>query len=47
MALHRLARAVIGVPDIVATGAYYRDFGLDQLSNDPRGQRFGTRGGGE
>ncbi|MFI6095054.1 VOC family protein [Lentzea sp. NPDC051213] len=47
MALHRLARVVIGVPDVAATGAYYRDFGLDQLSDDPRGQRFGTQDGGE
>ena len=43
MALHRLTTVTIGVPDVEATGAFYRDFGLADLG----GGRFATRDGGE
>jgi catechol 2,3-dioxygenase-like lactoylglutathione lyase family enzyme len=43
MALHRLTRVTIGVPDPVAVGSYYTDFGLT-----PRGDgSFATEDGGE
>jgi catechol 2,3-dioxygenase-like lactoylglutathione lyase family enzyme len=43
MALHRLAHITIGVPDVEAVSAFYRDFGLDDLGDG----RFGTADGGE
>jgi catechol 2,3-dioxygenase-like lactoylglutathione lyase family enzyme len=43
MSLHRLTRIVIGVPDVEATAAYYRDFGLTELGAN----RFATVDGGE
>lgn len=43
MALHRLARFTMGVPDVDATASYYADFGLTPLG---RGQ-FATTDGGE
>jgi len=43
MSLHRLTRIVIGVPDVEATAAYYRDFGLAELGAN----RFATVDGGE
>ncbi|WTW99349.1 VOC family protein [Streptomycetaceae bacterium NBC_01309] len=55
MPLHRLNRITVAVPDVAATGAYYRDFGLaesDQASDhagarDPDGGRaFATADGG-
>ena len=32
MSLHRLTSITIGVPDVEATAAYYRDFGLADLA---------------
>ncbi|MYW90403.1 dioxygenase [Amycolatopsis rubida] len=43
MSLHRLTSLAIGVPDVDATAAYYRDFGLADLG----GHRYGTVDGGE
>jgi catechol 2,3-dioxygenase-like lactoylglutathione lyase family enzyme len=43
MSLHRLTRIVIGVPDVEAAAAYYRDFGLTELGAN----RFATVDGGE
>ena len=43
MSLHRLTRIIIGVPDVEATAAYYRDFGLTELGAN----RFATVDGGE
>jgi catechol 2,3-dioxygenase-like lactoylglutathione lyase family enzyme len=43
MALHRLTRVVMGVPNVPETAAYYEEFGLDPLGNNS----FGTRDGGE
>ncbi|MET9956489.1 VOC family protein [Streptomyces sp. NPDC006339] len=43
MALHRLARITIGVPDVSATAAYYADFGLTALGDG----RFASTDGGE
>lgn len=43
MALHRLARITMGVPDVDATHAYYADFGLTALSHG----RFASTDGGE
>jgi catechol 2,3-dioxygenase-like lactoylglutathione lyase family enzyme len=43
MSLHRLTRIVVGVPDVEATAAYYRDFGLTELGAN----RFATVDGGE
>lgn len=43
MALHRLTRVVMGVPNVTETAAYYEEFGLDPLGNNS----FGTRDGGE
>jgi catechol 2,3-dioxygenase-like lactoylglutathione lyase family enzyme len=43
MSLHRLTSITIGVPDVEATVAYYRDFGLADLGAN----RFGTVDGGE
>ena len=38
MSLHRLTRIIIGVPDVAAAAAYYRDFGLTELGAN----RFAT-----
>ena len=46
MALHRLTRVTIGVPDVTATAEYYADFGLDPGSA-PGGASFRTADGGE
>jgi catechol 2,3-dioxygenase-like lactoylglutathione lyase family enzyme len=43
MALHRLTTITVGVPDVDAAAAFYRDFGLDDLG----GGRFATTDGGE
>ena len=43
MPLHRLTTLTLGVPDPVAVGDYYVDFGLDELG----GGRYGTVNGGE
>ena len=43
MSLHRLTRIIIGVPDVAAAAAYYRDFGLTELGAN----RFATVDGGE
>ena len=43
MALHRLTTITVGVPDVVAAAAFYRDFGLE----DQGGGRFGTTDGGD
>lgn len=43
MALHRLTRVVMGVPNVLETAAYYEEFGLEPLGNNS----FGTRDGGE
>ncbi|MER6572777.1 VOC family protein [Streptomyces sp. NPDC001093] len=43
MALHRLARITIGVPQVAETCAYYSEFGLQPLEHG----RFGTVDGGE
>jgi len=43
MAIHRLNRVTIGVPDPVATGAFYREFGLDETAPG----RFATTDGGD
>ncbi|MEV3991065.1 VOC family protein [Streptomyces sp. NPDC049837] len=43
MALHRLARITMGVPEVDATAAYYADFGLTDLG----GGRFASTDGGE
>ncbi|MET9827968.1 VOC family protein [Streptomyces sp. NPDC006385] len=43
MALHRLARITMGVPDVAATAAYYTDFGLTALGDG----RFASTDGGE
>jgi catechol 2,3-dioxygenase-like lactoylglutathione lyase family enzyme len=43
MALHRLTTITVGVPDVDATAAFYRDFGLDEVAP----ARFATASGGE
>lgn len=43
MALHRLTKIVVGVPDVDAAAEFYADFGLEPT--DPG--RFATRDGGE
>lgn len=43
MPLHRLTRLVLGVPDVGATAAFYRDFGLDEIGP----ARFASADGGE
>jgi catechol 2,3-dioxygenase-like lactoylglutathione lyase family enzyme len=43
MPLHRLTSITIGVPDVVAARAFYRDFGLEE--REPG--RFATAAGGE
>jgi catechol 2,3-dioxygenase-like lactoylglutathione lyase family enzyme len=43
MALHRLTRVTIGVPNTAETAAYYTEFGLTPLSNGS----FSTEDGGE
>lgn len=43
MALHRLTRVVIGVPNPAETSAYYKDFGLTPMCNGS----FATEDGGE
>lgn len=43
MALHRLTTITVGVPDVEAASAFYRDFGLDDLGAG----RFATTDGGE
>ena len=43
MALHRLNKIVLGVPDVDAAEPFYRDFGLEPLGNG----RFATVDGGE
>jgi catechol 2,3-dioxygenase-like lactoylglutathione lyase family enzyme len=48
MALHRLTSISVGVPDVAATAAYYRDFGLAPVGETSAGgRRFTTRDGGE
>ncbi|HEX2312300.1 MAG TPA: VOC family protein [Thermomonospora sp.] len=42
MALHRLASLTLGVPDVAATAAYYREFGLTDTGDG----WFATRDGG-
>jgi catechol 2,3-dioxygenase-like lactoylglutathione lyase family enzyme len=46
MALHRLTRVTIGVPDVAATAEYYADFGLDPAAV-PGAASFRTADGGE
>ena len=43
MALHRLTRITIGVPDVAVTAAFYREFGLVETGPDS----FATGAGGE
>ena len=43
MALHRLTRVTIGVPNVAETTGYYSEFGLEHLG----GGSFATRDGGE
>jgi catechol 2,3-dioxygenase-like lactoylglutathione lyase family enzyme len=43
MALHRLTSVTVGVPDVDAAAAFYREFGLDDLGQG----RFATTDGGE
>ena len=43
MALHRLTKIVVGVPDVAAAIPYYSDFGLEHLGEG----RFSTTDGGE
>jgi catechol 2,3-dioxygenase-like lactoylglutathione lyase family enzyme len=43
MALHRLASITLGVPDVGASAAFYRDFGLTEVGPG----RFATAHGGE
>jgi catechol 2,3-dioxygenase-like lactoylglutathione lyase family enzyme len=43
MALHRLTRITVGVPDVQAVGAFYRAFGLDDLGDG----RFASTDAGE
>lgn len=43
MSLHRLTRVTIGVPDVAACAAFYRDFGLTEAGPG----RFATTDGGE
>ena len=43
MALHRLTSVTVGVPDVDAAAAFYRDFGLDDRGDG----RFATTDGGE
>ena len=43
MALHRLGRLTIGVPNVAETAAYYQEFGLTPLGDN----RFATADGGE
>ena len=43
MALHRMNSVTIGVPDVAAAAAFYRDFGLDET----RSGVFATPDGGE
>jgi catechol 2,3-dioxygenase-like lactoylglutathione lyase family enzyme len=43
MAVHRLTTITVGVPDVDATAAFYREFGLDDLGDG----RFATTDGGE
>lgn len=45
MALHRVAKVVVGVPDVAATAAYYDEFGLAR-AQDGRAA-FSTTHGGE
>src|ERR1044072_228958 len=44
MALNRLTRIVMGVPNVTDVAAYYRDFGLTPTSGE---HCFGTVDGGE
>lgn len=43
MALHRLTRITIGIPDVAPVAAYYEEFGLDPIGDG----RFATADGGE
>lgn len=43
MALHRLTRLVMGVPNVAETAAFYKEYGLDEVSPG----RFRTADGGE
>jgi catechol 2,3-dioxygenase-like lactoylglutathione lyase family enzyme len=43
MALHRLTKITVGVPDVGAAASFYRDFGLEDLGDG----RFSTTDGGE
>jgi catechol-2,3-dioxygenase len=43
MPLHRLTSIVLAVPDLAATRAFYKDFGLDHVGDD----RFSSVDGGE
>lgn len=47
MALHRIARLTIGVPDVEGTATFYEDFGLERHPSDALGVRFSTVEGGE
>ena len=48
MGLHRLTSITLGVPDVVASAAFFRDFGLsDQASSTQGSTQLATRDGGE
>ena len=49
MALHRLTRLTLGVPDVDETAAFYTDFGLIPIetANGQGSRRFATVDGGE
>lgn len=43
MGLHRLSSVVLGVPDVAANAAFYRDFGLRQLDDSSFSSSVGGR----
>lgn len=47
MALHRLTRITMGVPNVADTASYYTDFGLRPVSGDNTGRVLATVEGGE
>lgn len=48
MGLHRLTSITLGVPDVEASAAFFRDFGLAESAPHPgESTRFATRDGGE
>ena len=49
MALHRVAKLTVGVPDVTATAAYYDQFGLTRTADPHENGRtaFATTHGGE